>query len=191
MDNNFDSQQNNQQPNYQQPNYQQPNYQQPNYQQPNYQQPNYQQPNYQQPNYQQPNYQQPNYQQPMYNAPHGGYRAPIQKRDIAMCIILSIVTCGIYGIYWMISLVNDLNAASDSVNDTSGGMVFLLSLVTFNIYTLYWMYKAGEKVSYIRAKNGRPDGSQNGLLYLILALFGLGLVSYCLIQNELNEVASN
>lgn len=28
----------------------------------------------------------------------------IQQRNIAVCIILSIVTCGIYGIYWFIVL---------------------------------------------------------------------------------------
>ena len=33
----------------------------------------------------------------------------IQERNIVTCIILSIITCGIYGIYWEICLVNDLN----------------------------------------------------------------------------------
>ena len=31
----------------------------------------------------------------------------IQQRNIAVCIILSIVTCGIYGIYWLICLNDD------------------------------------------------------------------------------------
>ena len=37
----------------------------------------------------------------------------IQERNIVTCIILSIITCGIYGIYWEICLVNDLNVAAD------------------------------------------------------------------------------
>lgn len=56
-------------------------------------------------------YQQQNYQQQSYTTP-GGYRVPIKKRNIAVAIILSIVTCGIYGIYWFICLVNELNTAS-------------------------------------------------------------------------------
>lgn len=36
----------------------------------------------------------------------------IQQRNIAVCIILSIVTCGIYGIYWFIVLSNDTNTVS-------------------------------------------------------------------------------
>lgn len=36
----------------------------------------------------------------------------IQQRNIAMCIILSIVTCGIYGLYWYACLTNDTNTAA-------------------------------------------------------------------------------
>lgn len=114
----------------------------------------------------------------------------IQERNIVTCIILSIVTCGIYGIYWEICIVNDLNVAADTPNDTSGGMVFILGLITCGIYMFYWMYKAGEKVQSAQAKRGLPADSNSGILYLILTLFGLGIVSYCLIQNELNKMAT-
>ena len=33
----------------------------------------------------------------------------IQQRNIALCIILSIVTCGIYGIIWFIKLTDETN----------------------------------------------------------------------------------
>lgn len=121
--------------------------------------------------------------------PAGTYRASIQNRSIAMCIILSIVTCGIYGIYWIVCLVNDLNSASNNPQDTSGGMVFLLSLVTCDIYLMYWMYKAGDKVNYIRQRNGDYSDKNSGLTYLLLTIFGLGIVAECLIQNELNKVS--
>ena len=61
----------------------------------------------------------------------------IQQRNIAVCIILSIVTCGIYGIYWFIVLSNDTNTVSNAENATSGGVAFVLSLITctFTVYT--------------------------------------------------------
>lgn len=124
--------------------------------------------------------------QPVYQAVPN--RAPIQNRSIVLCIVLSIITCGIYGIYWLICMANDLNTASDRPNDPSGAMVFLLSLVTCNIYSWFWLFKAGEKVNIIRAKRGVP-ATEASLLYLLLGIFGLGIVSYCLIQNELNEAA--
>ena len=61
----------------------------------------------------------------------------IQQRNIAVCIILSIVTCGIYGIYWFIVLSNDTNTVSNAENATSGGVAFVLSLITCNILRFY------------------------------------------------------
>lgn len=113
----------------------------------------------------------------------------LQERNIAVCIILSLVTCGIYGIYWMVCMANDLNTAAETPNDTSGGMVFLLSLITCGIYAFYWLYKAGGKLESAQQKRGLPS-SNNGVLYLILAILGLGIVNYCLIQNELNKLAA-
>lgn len=119
-----------------------------------------------------------------------GRFARVQERNIGLAIVLTIVTCGIYGLYWLVCLVNDLNEASDNPTDTSGGLVLLLIIVTCGIYGWYWYYKAGEKVDYIHSKSGRPSSSNTGILYLILGIFGLGIVNYCLIQNELNQVAA-
>lgn len=35
-----------------------------------------------------------------------------KKRNIAVAILLSFLTCGLYAIYWEICLVNDLKKAS-------------------------------------------------------------------------------
>ena len=108
----------------------------------------------------------------------------MQKRDIAISIVLSIVTCGIYGIYWFIVLTNDVNEITDNKQDTSGGICFLL---TCGIYGIYWAYQVGEKIE--RTKNARGIVSSNtGVLYLILALFGFSIITYALAQNEINKL---
>lgn len=127
--------------------------------------------------------------EPSYQSMNSGYRAPITSRSIAVAIILSIVTCGIYSLYWLYCLVTDLNMASGETEDTSGGMVVLLNIVTCGIYMLYWLYKAGGKVNKIHYLDNRPQDSSLGLLYLLLSLFGFQIVSIALIQNELNKVA--
>ncbi len=113
----------------------------------------------------------------------------ITKRSIGLAIVLSIVTCGIYGIYWFVCLVNELNVAADDKEAPSGGIVFLLSIITCSIYLLYWMYKAGERVNKAKALRGVPADSSTGVIYLLLTLFGFSIVSYALIQNELNQMA--
>lgn len=73
----------------------------------------------------------------------------------------------------------------------NGGVVFLLSIITCRIYMLYWMYKAGELVNKAKMLRGRPTDVSNGILYLILSFIRLGIVSYALIQNELNQLAQS
>lgn len=108
----------------------------------------------------------------------------IKQRNIALCIIFTIITCGIYGIYWMINMVDDLNYVSGHSDDTSGGMVFLLSLITCNIYEWFWLYKAGKKLDEI---DGNGD---NSILLLILAVLGLVIVDWAIIQDKINKNAS-
>lgn len=119
----------------------------------------------------------------------GGYRANIKKRDIAVCVILSLVTCGIYGLIWFINIINDLNTAAQTPEDKSAGMIILLTIVTCGIYGWIWLYHAGEKVDNIRQRNGELPQSSS-ILYLILAALQLSIVVYCLIQSELNKVAA-
>ena len=52
------------------------------------------------------------------------------------------------------------------------------------------MYKAGEKIDSARVARGMPS-QNNGLIYLLLSLFGLSIVSYALMQNELNQFAGS
>lgn len=111
----------------------------------------------------------------------------MQQKNIAVSIILSIVTCGIYAIYWMISLTNDVNTLKNDSEATSGGMVFLFSLLTCGIYGIYWAYKQGTKIDEIKESRGLAAGN-NGIIYLILSICGLGIVGYALMQNEVNKL---
>lgn len=112
------------------------------------------------------------------------------QRNIAVAIILTIVTCGIYGIYWLIKMVDEINEAAGEQNAMSGGLVFLLSIVTCGIYLYIWLYKAGEMLNKAKAARGLPVDKYSGLIYLLLAIFGFSIVSYGLIQNELNTLAA-
>ena len=112
----------------------------------------------------------------------------IRRREIALTIILSIVTCGIYGILWMVWLNDEINLLSADTQAMSGGMVLLLSLVTCGIYAYVWLFQMGTKLDNIEMSHGRASQSR-GILYLVLALFGLGIVSYALMQDTVNNYA--
>lgn len=110
----------------------------------------------------------------------------VNKKNIAVCILLSLVTCGIYGIIWFVNLTDDVNLASGK-ESTSGLMCFLLTLVTCGIYGFFWAYRMGQELDEIKVKNGQPS-SNYAILFLILQFVGLGIVNYAIIQNELNNM---
>lgn len=101
----------------------------------------------------------------------------IKKRNVVLAVLFSIITFGIYAIYWFVCLTNDSNKIDEKNATASGGLAFLFSLITFGIYGLYWNYKLGEKLT----------GS--GVLYLVLAIFGFGWLNYILAQLEINKHA--
>lgn len=112
----------------------------------------------------------------------------IQKRSIGLCIVLSIITLGIYSIYWFVMLHNEAKAAAGETEGTSAGVAFLLSLITCGIYGFYWNYKQGEKLDKAYADRGLPTGSRS-VVYLVLSIFGLSIISYALMQDSLNKIA--
>lgn len=113
----------------------------------------------------------------------------MKQRNIWVCILLTLVTCGFYSLYWEIVLNDEANALSGR-DGTSGGLVILFSMITCGIYYYYWMYQMGIAVETIHDQHGKPQGNAP-IIYLLLSLFGLGIVSYCLLQNELNQYLPN
>ena len=112
----------------------------------------------------------------------------ITKRDIAISIILSLVTCGIYTYYWMYKLTEESNYLSqDNTLDPALSIVF--SLITCGIYSYYWVYKVGQNIAKAQARHNR-NINDNAVLYLILAIFGFSIVDFALIQNDINDLVS-
>jgi len=109
----------------------------------------------------------------------------VERKNIAMMVILSLITCGIYGIYWFITMTNDVARVNQNPN-LSGGKALVFTILTCGIYGIYWNYAMGKNLYEAGLKSGKqvPD---NSILFIVLALVGLGIVNYCLIQNELNN----
>jgi len=114
--------------------------------------------------------------------------SPIKERNIVVCILLSIVTCGIYGIVWFITMTDDMRFVSGD-QTLSGGKAFLLTLITCGIYSYFWAYKMGKAGAAAKASRGMA-ADDNSVLYLVLQFFGLAIVNYCIIQNDLNSMAT-
>ena len=110
----------------------------------------------------------------------------IKKRNIVLCIILSLITCSLYGMYWDCCLADDVNAISGHEDNTPGWKVIVFSLITCGIYYLYWMYKLGTKLDEAA---GNPSGNK-GILFLIVSILGLSIIPICIAQSEVNKHAT-
>lgn len=115
----------------------------------------------------------------------------ITKRSAPLCIVFSLITCGIYNIYWFVVTTNAIQASLRNPDGSvsSGGMTLLLSIVTCGIYYFYWWYKQGQRCAQLQQENGIPPVN-NSALYLVLNFFAIGLfINIALLQSELNKVA--
>ena len=133
--------------------------------------------------FQQNAYYQNNYNQNNYY--RNGTTAGIMPRNLVLAIVFSFLTCGIYSIYWMIKLNDQLTQLAGEPQATCGGMVFLFSLITCGIYGIYWAYKMGERCDRIRGIQGNSS-----ILYLVLSILGLDIVYFCLLQDMINKEVS-
>ena len=110
----------------------------------------------------------------------------INKRSIVTAVILTIVTFGIYGIYWQYLLVKNVRALEGNSGSVTGEM---LCIVFVPFYSLYWWYTRGVKTkTMMNERQFNPTG--DGIIYLLLGLFGLGIVSSAIMQNDFNEFAA-
>lgn len=115
----------------------------------------------------------------------------MKKRSVLSVILLTLVTCGIYGIYWFIVVTNEIEEdLADRSNGccSNGVSAFLLNLVTCGIYGVYWWYTEAKRLALLGELRG-VNVSDNSMAYLVLSLFGLGIVSTVLMQNDMNAIA--
>ena len=96
----------------------------------------------------------------------------IEKRDPIVVFILSIITFGIYALYWFVVTKGILNK--------KGGKIPTAWLLIIPIVSLYWIYRFSEVFSKKVTKDNQP------VLWFLLILFGNTLILPVL-QYEINK----
>ena len=104
---------------------------------------------------------------------------------IGIAILLSIITCGIFLLFWQYKQMKVLNSWL-SRREYSFGMWFLLSIITCGIYAVYNEYKMGRGIVEIQEQNNLMVNNVSTIC-LILTLIGLSIVSMAIQQSEINK----
>jgi hypothetical protein len=103
----------------------------------------------------------------------------IKRRNLAGLVLLSIITLGIYSLYWIHKMAKDVNAICEGDGEKTGGLLkyIFLGLITLGIYNLVWLYKLGERLQDNGPKydvNVKEGGSTILLWDLLGALIVVG-----------------
>lgn len=108
------------------------------------------------------------------------------NKSVVVVIVLTIVTCGLYSIYWYWKAINELyNAGGKSLGNLTPGIQFLL----FFVYVggVVFAINADDNLNAVKQQRGLT-AADNKVIYVILALvFPIALMA--LVQNEMNQLA--
>ncbi len=113
----------------------------------------------------------------------------INKRKIGASIFLTIISLGIYSIYWQYLLIKNTKAL---VKDDSSCLREMLLIFFVPFYSLYWFYTRGDIVKGMVEWNGsKKAASGKELMIYRLLWLGFGLVPMLIMQNDFNYVATS
>lgn len=116
------------------------------------------------------------YQPPQNQAPvnYGMARHMKTNRGLLVYILLNIVTCGIYGWYFIYALARDLNVVCEGDGKRTGGLLkfILLNFITCNIYSWIWYYGVGNRLAGNAPRYGL-NFQENGTTILLWMLVGM------------------
>ena len=97
----------------------------------------------------------------------------IESRSMAMWLILTIVTFGIYHLFWVSNTARDTNEMCSGDNkETAGALKYLVfTLLTLGIYPILWWSNFANRLHYTAMHRG-VRGTESGNTVLLWFVFG-------------------
>lgn len=122
----------------------------------------------------------------------------MKERNFVTAFLLSIVTCGIYGIFWWYSFTEDLNRLCEGRSDSKPSpnyiVVMLLSFITCGIYFYCWIYKQGDRMAEVAPSydvNIQMNGNTMLLWFLLGSLIAVGpAIGWFILIDNFNKMAA-
>lgn len=109
------------------------------------------------------------------------------RRDIVLCVILSVITCGIHNVYWNYREMKTINGLLGR-QELSFATWLIISILTLGIFHVYYEYKMGLALQEVQVKYGRPKDENLALVSLLLSIFGLTIVADAVQQHHINKL---
>lgn len=107
----------------------------------------------------------------------------IEKREIALAILFSFLTCGIYMLYWLYKVSEETRLLTNDTNG-SAGMDLVLEIVTFGLYGYFVLYQCGKRMYQLELETN-PQASDDSIMITIVGLFGW-MIGLAILQSKIN-----
>lgn len=108
-------------------------------------------------------------------------------RDLVKYILLTLVTCGIYGYYFIYMLAKDVNDMCRDDGQKTGGLVafIALSFLSCGVYAYYWYFQIANRLQAAAPKYGfsLSESGTSVLLWCLIPPFGQYVAMHIIIKN--------
>lgn len=109
-----------------------------------------------------------------------------ESRDPIMTLVLTLVTCGLYGLYWLFVTTEEVNKGLGR-EEYNFVKEFLLTMVTCGLWGMFWMWRFSNSIVEIEQKWGVQPKMDAPILF-VTYIFGLGPF---FMQTSLNNAWDN
>ncbi len=99
----------------------------------------------------------------------------MENRSLGKVFLLTLVTLGLYGIYWEVKTKGEMNAR--------GATIPTAWLILVPIVNIWWMWKYCEGVEHV-------TGGKLSTVISFLVLFLLGVIGMLILQDAFNKVGA-
>ena len=112
----------------------------------------------------------------------------MQKRNVVLSIVLTFVTCGIYGLYWMARMTKEVQELSGEKKTASGGMAALFTVLSCTLYSYYWFYQIGGSLAEARRQRGLSADSVSNMATMLCFITTDAAIDSGLLQTALSDI---
>ena len=107
--------------------------------------------------------------------------------NIPLYLILTILTCGIFNLYWNYRQMEACNAFLNR-REFTFWIWLLLTILTCGIYHIFYQYKMGTAIVEIQHLLNRDLFDKLPILSVLVTIIGFSIVVDCIHQHELNKL---
>jgi len=107
----------------------------------------------------------------------------MKKRNPFVVFLLTIITLGIYGLYWLVSTKGEMNAKGEKIPTAWLLLVSIVPVIGWFV-ALYWLYKYSEGVDHV-------TGGQTAAILAFLVLWLIGPIGMAIVQAGFNKVGAS